>query len=281
MVFESLVPAQVAEKHPLEMIGLSFLYASIAVVLSLIVFPGYASFAMVTFTVIAFVPLMVEVIRYEHKKEESIVRKFPIKSHKRVAAFFTFLFAGLVLAYAFWFIILPAEFTSSLFFLQINTITNITGPSGGLILGETLGKILLNNFRVLGLCVLFSFFYGAGAIFILTWNASIAGVAIANSVKLAVSSAASAVGASGVALYFSAFSLGLLKYMTHGIPELLGYFLAGLAGGMISIAVLNYRTNPKKFGRTMWDAGNLLTAAAVLLLLAAALEVTISPLIPI
>ena len=43
--------------------------------------------------------------------------------------------------------------------------------------------IFLNNIRVLFLCIIFAFIYGAGAIFILTWNASIVGVAIGNLIR--------------------------------------------------------------------------------------------------
>ena len=39
-------------------------------------------------------------------------------------------------------------------------------------------EIFINNMGVLFLCIIFSFLYGAGAIFILTWNASVIAAAI-------------------------------------------------------------------------------------------------------
>ena len=40
--------------------------------------------------------------------------------------------------------------------------------------------IFMNNMRVLLFTILFAFFYGAGAIFIFAWNASVIGFAIGN-----------------------------------------------------------------------------------------------------
>ena len=113
------------------------------------------------------------------------------------------------------------------------------------VLGEVIGnssivlQIFLNNFKVLLFSIFFAFFYGAGAIFILTWNASVISAAVGLFVKDKIAAVAAYSGSVGIFNYFNMFSLGLARYMIHGIPEIAAYFIGGLAGGIISVAVIN------------------------------------------
>ncbi|MFH2028053.1 MAG: stage II sporulation protein M, partial [Nanoarchaeota archaeon] len=107
-----------------------------------------------------------------------------------------------------------------------------------------------------------------GAIFILTWNASVIGVAIGNFARSNITNATS---------YFHVTSLGILRYMIHGIPEIAAYFVAGLAGGIISVAVIRHHFTSKKFERILYDSTDLLIIAMVLLFIAALIEVYITP----
>ena len=138
----------------------------------------------------------------------------------------------------------------------------------------------MNNVRVLAFALLFSFIFGAGAIFILTWNASVIAVAIADTARGIVSSGAEAVGVASVASYFHGFGLALARYMIHGIPEIGGYFVGGLAGGIISIGVIKYKLGSPKFKKVMFDALHLTILAIFILFVAAVLEVWVSPLVP-
>jgi len=282
MVLESLISVKVAEKKPVEMLPIAFIYSSIAVILSLWIFPSYASLTMVTFTVIACLPLMIQLIYIEKNKQEQNKRKLPIKIHQDTLMFFVFLFLGMALAFTLWFILLPIEVTNNAFFLQINTIAKINAPiaTGSMISSGILAKILLNNLKLLGLCVLFSLFYGSGAIFILTWNASVTGVAIASSIRLAISTTG-ATGMAGIAGYLGVFTLSTLRYLLHGIPEILAYFLGGLAGGIISVAIIRHQFGTKKFLSSIYDSFGIIAAAVGLIVVAALIEIAISPIIPI
>ena len=68
--------------------------------------------------------------------------------------------------------------------------------------------------------LLFSFIYGSGAIFILTWNASVISVAIGSAIREMIASAALGAGAVNIGTYFSAASIGVSRYLLHGIPEI-------------------------------------------------------------
>ncbi|MBD3263059.1 hypothetical protein GF374_01625, partial [Candidatus Woesearchaeota archaeon] len=203
MVLESLLTAQIAERKPLKMLPLSVLYSSIGVLLALWIFPSNY-LAVIAFTVIAMIPLMVNIMRLEESKEEISKSLIPLSSHRDIFPFFVYMFVGLTISFAIWFLILPHEAVSQLFSSQISAI------SGHVAINSIFTKIFINNIRVLAFSIIFSLLYGAGAIFIITWNASLVGVAIANTARSLV--------AGQSANYFGAFSIGVARYLTHGIP---------------------------------------------------------------
>lgn len=278
MVFERLITVEVAERRPWELLPLSFLYTSVGVLLALWIFPTSSSLACVFFGVMALMPLMVQLVLYEKKKGEMHPE---LHTHKETIPFFVFMFLGMVLCYTFWGIILPYFSSINLFQMQISVIQQINAGAVGGYAFTAFTKILMNNLRVLTFSLLFSFVFGAGAIFILTWNASVIAVAIADTTRSIVARGAEAMGAAAVANYFQAFGLALLRYMIHGIPEIGGYFVGGLAGGIISIGIIQHKINSTRFKKTMLDAFNLTILAIFILFIAAVLEVWVSPAVPV
>jgi uncharacterized membrane protein SpoIIM required for sporulation len=67
--------------------------------------------------------------------------------------------------------------------------------------------------------------------------------------------------------------------MIHGIPEIAAYFIVALAGGIISVAVIKHEYGTERFWEVMQDALNLVVAAVIVLIIAAAMEVYLTPLI--
>jgi uncharacterized membrane protein SpoIIM required for sporulation len=268
MVLESLVDPQVDEKHPSVMVLYGFIYATVGLFLGLWVFGDHASLSAVFLTTMPLVIVLFNAFKLEECKDCVIHKEvFLLKEHTHVLWFFLYLFVGLTLAYSIWFSVLPAETSEKVFSTQMDTIRAITGreirisgaatDSSGL-----LGRILENNLRVLILCILFSFIYGSGAIFILTWNASVVGVAIGGIVRHAV-------GLSGI-------SIGL-SYLVHGLPEVAAYFLGALAGGIISIAVTNHEYRSKEFRHIVVDSIDLVVASVLVLVAAGLIEVYVTP----
>ncbi len=292
MVFEELIPVRLAERKPWDAMFLAFLYSSVAVFLALWVFPAYAAIVAVFLTTLACVPMMLQVIGLEKEKEEHVPNyisrllkdsfSFGKQPHEHLIPFFAFLFLGMALAFSFWFVVLPQNLVNDLFYVQMNTIKDInTSIAGKLVMADFFGRIFFHNIRVLAFCVLFSFIYGAGAIFILAWNASVIGTAIGDSMRRAISYSADAVGITSIAGYSSAISASLARYLTHGIPEIMGYYIGSLAGGIISMAVIKHELGSERFENTMRHATGLIMLAIAVLVIAAVLEVTISPLIAV
>ncbi|MBT5274811.1 hypothetical protein HOH11_02410 [Candidatus Woesearchaeota archaeon] len=280
MVLESLIGSEYAEKKPSEMFIVAFAYTTIAILLSLWVFAEYAGLTMVFFTVMAAIPLMIKIIVMEERK---LFERPYETTHRKTIPFFVFMFLGMVTAYTFFFTVLPEATVNQIFNIQISTIQSVNADIASQISGNFFGKffpiIVANNLKVMIFAVLFSFIYGSGAIFILTWNASVLGVAIGSLFREIVSNAASGVGAVGIGTYFGAISLSFARYMIHGIPEIGAYFVAGLAGGLISVGVLRYQLFNDKFKVVLKDALFLFLIAIILVLMSGAIEVLISPLL--
>jgi uncharacterized membrane protein SpoIIM required for sporulation len=281
MVLESIIIPAEMERHPKRMLIVGFVYATIGLVLGLFIFGKYASLASIFLTSMPLIVIVYKAIALEEKKDLIIHKEFSLmKEHKYVLSFFMYLFMGMLVAYAFWFFILPADTTSSLFESQIETIESITqrtiSLTGAAYQKEALENILLINTRVWIFCILFSFLYGGGAIFILAWNASIIGVAIGNIFRSVTSTYALADHTTLLYNYFNAFPMSM-SYMIHGIPEIAAYFLGTLGGGIISVAVIKHDIRSKNFRHVLIDSVDLLLISLIILVVAGFMEVYVTP----
>ncbi len=279
MVLESLLTPKGAESRPLTVFLLGMLYSSIALFLGAWIFKEEASLIVVFLTVLACVPLMYKTIKYEERrdvneKEEGVI----LKGHFRALEAFMALFLGCVVSFSLWFVLLPPDTVSNLFATQMSTINVINSPiTGNITHSQMFASILSNNLKVLFFCVFFSFFYGAGAIFILTWNASVISAAVGTYIRTNLGAFAMHTGFVKIAAYFQVVSVGLMRYMTHGVFEILAYFIGGLAGGLISVAVVNHDIRDKEFSRVLKDAGILILIALGVLLFAGVVETYVTP----
>ena len=75
----------------------------------------------------------------------------------------------------------------------------------------------------------------------------------------------------------SAFPIGLMRYMIHGLPEIASYFIAALAGGIISVAIIKREVGTDSFWGTLQDSLNLIIFSVIILFIAAITEVFITP----
>ncbi len=271
MVLESLIGPIKAERNKKWLFIYGIVYATIGMIVALWVFRSQASMVMVFLTVLASFPLFYKTIRYEEKKDlkKNVPELVLIKEHGEALKYLMFLFSGFVVAFTILFLIFPPDITRSLFSSQISTIeainSNITGNTTSI---DIFFKVLANNLRVLFFCIFFAFFYGAGALFILVWNASVIGAAAGSFVQSRIAEYGS---------YFLAIPVSLMRYMTHGMFEILAYFIAGLAGGIISVAVINHKTTSEQFKHVVIDSLDLILLGFIVLVFAAFVEVFITP----
>lgn len=288
MVLESIINPDKAESSPSLMIIIGFFYTSLAMLLSYFIFKSYSSLFMIFLATIASIPIIYRLMKMEEQKDlTDMEEKILIKEHAKALSSFMYLFLGATLCFAFWYTVLPSDSISILFESQSSTIASINGRTTELGLTGSTGnvtnyfgvfsKIFFNNVKVLLFCVLFSFLYGAGAIFILMWNASVVGTAIGNFIRTNLASLATQLGGASIGAYLSVLSIGVFKYVIHGVPEILSYFVAALAGGIISIAIINHDIATRKFEHILLDSADLLMLSMFILFIAAILEVFVTP----
>ena len=180
------------------------------------------------------------------------------------------------MSFTLWFVFLPGDLSNSVFSSQLNAIDVVNSQfTGNFFNNGSFWFILGNNLKVLFFAIFFSFFYGAGAIFILTWNASVVGAAAGTFIRDLLHDKLLAAGAIGAASYFTAVGTGLARYLIHGIPEMAAYFIGGISGGLVSVAMVHYST--PHFRRVMKDSFAVLGVAVIFLIVAAFIEVGITP----
>lgn len=273
-----------AERRPWEMFFVGLFYASLAVLLVNWIFARdpvlvkYSGILIVTFTVMFSMPFMYYIIKLEEEKNIKSLGFFPLlKEHARALYALVWLFLGFVIAFSFWYIVLDATHN---FKAQVETYCIINRPlsfnecvaqfnvgkvkaTGSATQTERLFTIFVNNIYVLIFTLVFSLIFGAGAIFVLAWNASVIAAAIGIFTQATVGK----------------IPFGIARYMLHGIPEIAAYFIAALAGGIISVAIIKHDINSNKFWNILQDSLNLVIVSVMVLFAAAVLEVFVTPLL--
>ncbi|MBD3389187.1 MAG: hypothetical protein GF416_08840 [Candidatus Altiarchaeales archaeon] len=146
--------------------------------------------------------------------------------HMRTIAFYVYLFLGSTLAFMLLFGLLDDMSVKEAFRNQLDVIT--PGPGGHFTGQKMLASIVSNNLKITLICVLLSLMYGSGAIFILTYNASIAGVMYGTIIRTLVW---------GVNPLYSRWG-SLIFYLPHTTLEIFAYLLAAISGGILSKATV-------------------------------------------
>jgi uncharacterized membrane protein SpoIIM required for sporulation len=80
-----------------------------------------------------------------------------------------------------------------------------------------------------------------------------------------------------VGSYFYVSSLSILRYAIHGLPEILAYIVAGLAGGILSMAIVKHDFGTGKFEKVLLDVSDLVLLSVLILFIAAVIEVFVTP----
>src|SRR3989338_751877 len=283
-MLELLVNTLRAEKHPWEMFFIGAFHGTLSLILTKWIFSGdpvlskYTGILVVTFSVMFSIPFMYFALKNEEEKDMEISSFLRLlKEHSKALSYFMFLFFGFVVAFSFWYIAFddgnqnfraqietyciinrPTNFDDCVTQYGVKTISKTTAF---LTAKEKIVNIFANNMYVLIFTLVFSLIFGAGAIFILAWNASVISAAIGIFSKSEL-----------IKLPYA-----FLRFMIHGIPEIGAYFLGAMAGGIVSIAVIKHDVKTDRFWIILQDSLNLIIIAVIILFFAALIEVFITP----
>jgi len=282
-MLESLINPKRSEKGPWKMFFVGLVYASLSLLLVHFFFSGDPSLSkasgmlVVTFCIMFSLPFMYFIIKREEKEDEQIEGFFAIwKAHKDALYAFMWLFLGFVVAFSFWNIILQDP---NLLNFQIQTYCQINSPgsiencvneysfegvlnpTGAATNSMRFLSILENNVYVMIFTLIFSLIFGAGAIFILIWNASVIAAAIGIFTKYQVVE----------------IPMGILRYMIHGFPEIAAYFVTALAGGIFGVGIIRNGWRNGKTAKIIENTVILLFISILILIIAAIIEVYFTP----
>jgi uncharacterized membrane protein SpoIIM required for sporulation len=282
-MLESLVNPAKTDKHPIKMLFIGIIYASLSFILTRVFFSSdpvlvkYSGMIVVIFCVMFSLPFMYFIIKKEEDEDEETFGLVNVwKIHKDAILALMWLFVGFVIAFGFWHLVIQDPTTLN---AQIETYCvinapqhvqecvqkytggNMLHPTGAYSSGNRLLAIIENNIYVMIFTLIFSLIFGAGAIFILAWNATVIAGAIGIFSKYTLSN----------------LPLGLARYMIHGFPEIGAYFITALAGGILGVGFLRHGINDPRFFKVLENVAVLLFFALLILLLAGVMEVYFTP----
>ncbi len=250
MVLESLIGERNIKKNPFLIMLITFVISIGSIIFANAIFPSHASVLSVAFITIGLVPIIHNIMTKE-EFNEILKRKNAsnfLTRHSNIIQIYVWIFVGVILAFTFAYVATPITMKQSIFQEQINAFCMISGNDSceigipksisGLFSSKAFTAcqsastsslascslfIFENNGLVLIFTIILSLLYGAGAIFIIAWNASILGIFFGEMI-LSMQ-------------YLRGFGLlqGLL--IGHGPPELLGYIFGALAGGILSAMI--------------------------------------------
>ncbi len=256
------------EKRPYIIFFIGIIYVFIGFFTSKIFFPRIVSTATLFLVTLLLVPTIIKLLDLEESRERKDGTNNFFRNHKDISEVYIFLFLGIFIGALLLAMFTPLENFESNFDYQLDFLENQEGLSSELVKTKTQTGIqpslnaflglLENNLLVVLLLFALSLFYGAGAIFLIVLNASI------------FSTFAAFVMRELPTITNKAALLGI--FSVHMVPELLGFLLAAIAGGVVSKAVMQERFLSGPFKNVMKDAFLLFIIAAAIIVISAFLE---------
>jgi len=268
--FLSLLNPVRAEKWWWSMIAFGFFYSLLAYLFAYSVWKRELSFIWVFAIVMFFLPIFYRIMKLEESKDVKNMSEYKLLSeHSKAFLFFISLFIGITLAFATLYVFLPENLVELAYSRQTQTISDINNQVSGNAQVQLIffNKVLKNNIRVLVAIVSSSLIFGSGAIFILTWNASVIGTAMGQVMKNTIDYLTF-----NVSSFFGAATLSVVRYFPHGLIEIGAYFVAALAGGIISMSIINGHYKNERFGYVVKDIVVLLGISVLMLVIAGLVE---------
>ncbi len=265
MVLEQIYSIRWLKSKPRYTFLLGVTYSLFALFLAILIFPRDVGLASIALTSLIILPSLNRLIELEENEDArkkinlNLVHLF--ESHLDIIKIYLFLFLGIMLTYTFFSIFFPPLTTSHVFEHQMSLVGEVGKATSWT---DNFWDLFTNNFRILLFCLVTSFIYGSGAVFILAWNASawgvIMGIIIRNGYFLA--------NANPLVYIF----LTVVAVLPHIIAEAAAYFLVAISGGIISKASVRERFLSPRFKHVVADGLAIFLLAGGILLLAALVE---------
>jgi len=264
MVLETLFPVKKIIQHPLDMYIFSTVISFVSIFIANLIFPGVSTGKIIIlFITIGVSPMIYFILEREEESErkiaESRLKQGFFERYEDTIWLFTLFFLGVFTAIFIFSVFSPQDAVEKVFEDQILEIERIsTLSSGSFSASKALELIVKNNLRVMGLSFFLSFLLGVGSVVILSWNASILALYLASFLRKGL---------------ISEFLTRTITLIPHAPIEILAYFVAGIAGGILSMGVIKEKILSREFSLVFKDSLILLALSVFLVLIGALFEV--------
>jgi uncharacterized membrane protein SpoIIM required for sporulation len=266
MVLERLYSMQWIEQKARYAFIMGLSYSILGIATAIFLFPDNPGLVAIAFTSLLILPSLQKLLALEESQaaRENFFNIFKLfKDHSDIFKIYFFMFLGILLSFAFFSLVWPPLATSRIFAEQSSFI--LGGATGKAATGGILSMLIANNFKVLIVALLASLFYGTGAVFIITWNASVWGVIFG----LIAKNSAAAAGTHPTIF----FILMLIAVFPHMAFEAFAYFLGAISGGVLSKAVIREKLFSNRFNQIIKDSMMMFILAVIVVIIAALIEV--------
>lgn len=271
MVLEE-IKARFIEQRPYAAIAIGFAYTIIGYAAARFLFRADLSVSMLFLTTLLLVPTLVHVLHDEEEREKQSGTAGFFHNHIDIVESYLFLFIGIFAGYLVLGLMLPSHYETMFSFqtsyladqqgLTPEAITTFLEGSFQPTVSHVLGIVEKNIFVAI-LFFMLSVFYGAGAVFLLVLNASVFSSFVHVVIQQLASKASEALS---ILAFFS----------VHLIPEVSGFLVASIAGGVVSRAFVHETFGSKGFRNVMKDSVLLLLISLGLIMIGAILEVYVT-----
>jgi hypothetical protein len=273
LVLEHIFPEDWLERKGRYAFLLGIIYSVIGILIASILFPGDPALVAVAFTSLLLLPELYKIFSIE-ERQESIEQSVSIrnlwKDDIQVVRIYIFLFLGIMLVYSLGTIVMPELQANTLFREQLEIrfgqgfAGQATAGAGGLFSTDLFLGLLSNNFLVLMACFIMALLTGDGAIFLITWNASVWGTIFGLTAKYAGQFS----GRHPIIVF--GIIMGIVFW--HMMIEAISYILAAISGSVISKDVILEKFASDRFFEVFGFNLYLLLFALVFLVLGALVE---------
>lgn len=250
MVLESVLSAKWVEKDYIQDLFFAFLIGCVALIMSQSFFAENASIMAIALISVAIVPLLTRVLSIEERKASKMSAddeetKFLLE-HEPAIKFLLVYFVAITFVFSMFYIVFPSS-NHGVFSIQFGEIEKFQSFEKYELVQTfaVSAAVLISTFLV-------SFVFAGGIAFIMTWNASVAGVLL------------------GIMVMQSG-SYPIETFLLF-LPELVAYHFAGIAGGIMSASVTKHGLRSRYFRLVMKDVGKLMAVSVVCLFSALVLQ---------
>jgi len=265
MVLESIIPVKKVIKNPVDMFIFSMIISFASIYLADLIFPGASTGKIITlFITVGVTPMIFGIFRKEEEiereeAEHKINEKF-FQRHEETIKLFSLFFLGVFISIFMVSTFSGEAYVKYIFEDQLSEIARVTSlsTSGSFIASDIIQLIIENNLRVMGLSFLLSFLIGSGALIILAWNASILALYLSSFLRKGL---------------MEEFVIRSISLIPHAPIEIAAYFLAGMAGGVLSIGLIREKLFGREFFLVFRDSLILMGLAVLAIFIGAFVEV--------